>query len=135
MNVYLIDLTILRHCVDDELDAERAGEAERVGKQPEHSATHDERGVHGETGLQDPFLPHQTLHGLVICLNCILVIMMCSLLINHVYLVLHLGLLGLRQGAQVLLLERGAVAQPHQGDHPAEGHPRRERGLVVLVNL
>ena len=61
--------------------------------------------------------------------------MMCSLLINHVYLVLHLGLLGLWKGAQVLLLEGGAVAQPHQRDHPTEGHPRQEGGLVVLVDL
>ena len=133
--MYLNDLTVLRHGVDDELDAERAGEAERVGKKPEHSTTHDERGVHGEAGLQDPLLPHQTLHGLVICLNFILVIMMCSLLIKHVYLVMHLSLLGLWKGPQVLLLEGGAVAQPHQGDHPAEGHPRQEGGLVVLVNL
>ena len=104
---------ILRHGVDNELNAESAGKAKRIGEQPEHSAGNDEFGVHGEARLQDPFLLHQTFHRLA----------------------LDLGLFVLRQGAQVLLLERGSVAQLDQGYHPTEGHPGQEGCLVVFVHL
>ena len=111
--IYLRGRGVLRHGVDNEFNAEGTGETERVGEQPEHSAGNDEFCVHGEARLQDPFLFHQTFHRLV----------------------LHLGLFVLRQGAQILLLQRGSVAELHQGYHPTKGHPGQEGSLVVFVHL
>ena len=110
---YLRGCGILRHGVDNELNAEGAGEAKCVGEQPEHSAGKDEFRVHGEARLQDPCVLHQTFHRLV----------------------LHLGLFVFWQGAQVFLLQRGAVPELDQGDHPTKGHPGQEGGLVVFVHL
>ena len=55
-----------RHGVDDEFDAEGAGEAEGVGEQPVHAAGDDEAGVHGDARPEDALALHPPPHRLVL---------------------------------------------------------------------